>query len=358
MEEWRNQYAYLRVSSAYVRWERCWNTIKGQITSQQASSHCCFGISSLPPCKTGYRRIRIWTPLTQLTQWITTILRTICSVIGIFISNVPRKLMRIIKAKTSGRMVKMEITRKKRPIPNVNVGEVNAVTRAKAREIPIMGVGATAQLRATKITATNGRGATLIQKEGSVDLILKQRRNSTRRKQRGQTFGTGTSMKSGKMRRVAAPKIIKGAAADADMEADVVAAVVDITADVAADVEDMADVATKVAAGADTMVVVRTTIKATSRTRIKAINKVEDTTTMRKDTIKIIKLLQLDHLKINLGSPTTTWGLQGQDHHLLKRHPVNKSVCASQGGIIVLGIIRETTSLRAPTIQLLAKTSS
>ena len=159
---------------------------------------------------------------------------------------------------------------------------------------------------------------------------------------------------------VAAPTIIKGAAADVDMEADAVATVVDITADVAEDAEDMEDVATK---GADTMVGVKTTIKETTRTRIKEISKVKDTTTMSKGTMKTTKLLQLGylnlvHLKINLGSPTTTWGLQGQDHHLLKRHPVATSTCALQGGITVPGGTRETTSLRAPTIQLLAKTSS
>ena len=179
-------------------------------------------------------------------------------------------------------------------------------------------------------------------------------------RQRGQTFGTGTSTKNGKTRGVVAPTIIKGVAADVDMEADAVAAVVDTTADVAADVEDMADAATK---GAATMVGVKTTIKSTTRTRIKEISKVKDTTTMSKGTIKTTKLLQLGHLqlvhlKINLGIPTTTWGLEGQDHHHLKRHPVTTTMCALQGGIIVPGVTRETTSLRAPTIQLLSKISS
>ena len=78
---------------------------------------------------------------------------------------------------------------------------------------------------------------------------------------------------------------------------------------------------------------------------------------------KINKLLQLDHLslghrKINLGSPITILGLEGQDQHLRKCHPVATSTCASQGGNLVQEGIRETTSLRAPTIQLLAKTSS
>ena len=100
--------------------------------------------------------------------------RTICSVIGTLISNVPRKLMRITKARIKGRMVKMEITRKKRPTLNVNVGEVSAVTRIKAREIPIMGVGTTVQSRAMRTIATIGRGATLIRREDSVDSTLKQ----------------------------------------------------------------------------------------------------------------------------------------------------------------------------------------
>ena len=67
----------------------------------------------------------------------------------------------------------MEITRKKRPIPNANVGEVNAVTRVKAEEIPIMGVRATVRLRATKIIAMIGRGATLIQRGDLVALNLR-----------------------------------------------------------------------------------------------------------------------------------------------------------------------------------------
>ena len=53
----------------------------------------------------------------------------------------------------------------------------------------------------------------------------------------------------------------------------------------------------------------------------------------------------------NLGTART-------DHHRHKRHPVATSTCALQGGNLVQEGIRETTSLRAPTIQLLAKTSS
>jgi hypothetical protein len=154
--------------------------------------------------------------------------------------------------------------------------------------------------------------------------------------------------------------ITKGAAAGADMEADVVAVVVDTTAAVAAEEEDMVAAAIKVA---DTMVGVNTTTKATTRTRPKEINKVRGTTMMNRGTIRNIKVIQLGHLnivhrKINLGSLITTWGLQGRDHHLHKRHPVATSTCASQGSNLVQEGIREATSLRAPTIQLLAKTSS
>ena len=215
-------------------------------------------------------------------------------------------------------------------------------------------------IAATKIIATIGRGATLIRREDLVDLTLKPQGNSTRMRQRGQTFGTGTSTRSGKMRGVAIPMITKGAAADADMEADAVAVVVDTTAAVAAEEEDMVAAAIK---GADTMVGVKTTIKATTRTRIKEINKVRDTTTMSRGTIRNTKLRQLGHLnlahlKINLGSPTTTWGLQGRDHYLHKRYPVTTSTCALQGGNLVQEGIREMTSLWVPTIQLLSKTSS
>ena len=181
-----------------------------------------------------------------------------------------------------------------------------------------------------------------------------------RRKRRGQIFGTVTSTRSGKMRGVDVPMTTKGAVADVDMEADAVAVVVDTTAAVAEEEEDMVAAAIK---GAATMVGVKTTIKATTRTRIKEINKVRGITTMNRGTIRNTKFLQLGHLnmahrKINLGSPTTTWGLQGWDHHHRKHHPVATSTCASQGGNLVQEGIRETTSLQAPTIQLIAKTSS
>ena len=124
----------------------------------------------------------------------------------------------------------------------------------------------------------------------------------------------------------------KGAAADVDMGADAGAVVGDTTEAAAADEGVLEGMATMVTAGADTTVGARETTRATTRVttriRIKAINKVKDTIMMNMVISKINKLLWLDHLKINQGSPTTTWGLQGMNNILFKRHPASTSVCA------------------------------
>ncbi len=109
-------------------------------------------------------------------------------------------MTRITKARIRGRTEMMGIIMKKRAPPNVNVGEVNIITRSKAEEITIIVGRATVPSWATKIVVMIGRGATLIRSGDLVNLTLRPRRNSTTTKPRDQTFGTGTYTKNGKMK--------------------------------------------------------------------------------------------------------------------------------------------------------------
>ncbi len=90
--------------------------------------------------------------------------QTTCSIIGTSISNVPRRMMRTTKGRIRGRMEMMVTIMKKRAPPNVNVGEVNVITKSKEEETTIIVGRVTVPLQATKIIVMTGRGATLIQR--------------------------------------------------------------------------------------------------------------------------------------------------------------------------------------------------
>ena len=63
----------------------------------------------------------------------------------------------------------MGTTMKKRAHPNVNVGEINIITRSKEEGTTIIVGGATVPSRSTKSIVIIGRGSTLIQRVDLVD---------------------------------------------------------------------------------------------------------------------------------------------------------------------------------------------